>query len=205
MVCKQKILPMETQNKIVVICAPSGSGKTSIYNGAIQALPILSRSTSVASRAPRGEEKDGVDYYFTSISDFQKKIDNGDFAEWEKFYKSKDGEYKYYGTLKSEIERINSLGKIPLLDIDVKGAQSIKKIYGDNALIIFVKAPIEEIKKRLLKRGTESVEDIQVRLDRLPEELTYEDLCDVTIENIDLDKAIENCIQVIREFLGIAT
>ncbi len=192
---------METiQNKLIVLCAPSASGKTSIYKRLLQALPILSFSISATNREPRPNEKEGVDYYFLSTEDFLKKRDDGLFVEWEEVYPG-----KFYGTLKSEIERINNLGEVPILDVDVKGAQSIGDKYGDNALLIFIKAPsIEEIKIRLEARGTETPESLKKRLDRVPEELTYEQKCDKTVINSDLDKAVEECEKIVRKFLALA-
>lgn len=190
---------METQNKIVAICAPSGSGKTTIYRGVMATLPVLSASISATTRDPRGTEKNGVDYYFFTHEEFMQKAQANEFAEYEEVYDN-----KFYGTLKSEISRINALGQIPLLDVDVKGAQSIKNIYGEYALLIFVKTPPLVIKERLEKRGTDNPEDIAKRLARIPEELTYEDKCDVVIENIDLEKAITECRKCIVDFLEIS-
>lgn len=189
---------MELFQKIIVICAPSGSGKTSISKKIMEHFPMLSFSVSATTRAPRGLEQDGIDYYFLSAQDFKDKLSRNEFAEWEEVYAD-----KFYGTLKSEIDRLHDDKKVPILDIDVKGAQSIKKIYGDKSLIIFIKAPIEEIKKRLSERGTETPEQIQMRLDRVMEELTYEDKCDVTVENIDLARAVAECKQVILRFLSL--
>lgn len=185
------------QEKFIAICAPSGSGKTTIYKQLLKDLPLLSKSISAATRNRRGEEVDGVDYYFISLYEFESKIKNNEFVEWEKVY-----EGKFYGTLKSEIKRIHELGKIPLLDIDVKGAQAIKKIYGENALIIFIKVPLDIIKERLLKRGTDSTEDIQARLLRTREEYQYESKCDQVVLNIDLAEAQEKTKTIVENFLN---
>ncbi len=185
------------QEKFIAICAPSGSGKTTIYKQLLKDLPLLSKSISAATRSRRGEEVDGVDYYFISLDEFESKIQNNEFVEWEKVY-----EGKFYGTLKSEIKRIHELGKIPLLDIDVKGAQAIKKIYGENALIIFIKVPLGIIKERLLKRGTDSTEDIQARLERTREEYQYESKCDQVVLNIDLAEAQERTKTIVENFLN---
>lgn len=192
---------MEKQkHKLIVLCAPSASGKTTIYKRLLKYFPILSFSISATTRKPRGDEKDGVDYYFMSVEEFKVKEANEEFAEWEEVY-----EGKFYGTLKSEIKRINDLGMVPILDVDVKGAQSIKKIYGDDALIIFIKAPsVEEIIRRLKDRGTDTPEQIQARIDRLPEELAYEDKCDVVIVNEDLEKAVGKSKEIVSEFLALA-
>lgn len=188
---------MELFRKIIVICAPSGSGKTSISKKVMESFPVLSFSVSATTRDPRGLEQDGIDYYFLSPQDFKEKLSRNEFAEWEEVYAD-----KFYGTLKSEIDRLHEDKRVPILDIDVKGAQSIKKIYGEEALVIFIKAPLEEIKKRLSERGTETPEQIQMRLNRVMEELTYEDKCDVTVENIDLEKAVEDCKNIINNFLS---
>jgi guanylate kinase len=188
---------METKNKIIVLCAPSGAGKTSIYHRLLELLPFLAFSVSAITRPARINEVDGIDYYFMSQEAFRERIANGQFAEWEEVYAG-----TMYGTLHSEIERLNALGKVPLLDVDVKGAQSIKKIYGDNALLIFIKAPLETIKQRLLNRATDKPEEIEKRIARIPEEFAYESKCDVTVENINLNKAIEECSNIIQKFLA---
>lgn len=182
--------------KLIIFSAPSGCGKTTIAKAVLKRLSALMFCISATTRERRGEEKEGVDYYYLSVEEFKQKIANGEFAEWEEVYPG-----RFYGTLKSEIERINSLGLIPVLDIDVKGAQSLKKIYGENALLIFVKAPIDVIKERLENRNTETAEQIKVRLDRIPEELTYEKKSDVTVINIDLQKAIDDAVDVVTHFL----
>lgn len=191
-------MEIKQKPKIVVFCAPSGSGKTSVTKGVMARLPVLEFSISAATRLKRGNEKDGVDYYFLAIEAFKEKIANNEFAEWELVYPKKS---YYYGTLKSEIERINKDGKVAVLDIDVKGAQKIKKVYGENALLIFIKAPPEEVIKRLEERGTDSPEDIADRKERLPEELKYEAKCDVTVKNIDLHKAIDDAFNAVVNFL----
>ncbi len=183
--------------KLVVFSAPSGCGKTTIAKAVVARLPVLSFCVSATTRLRRGEEKEGVDYYYLSVEQFKQKIANDEFVEWEEVYPG-----KFYGTLKSEIERINSLGLVPVLDVDVKGAQSVKKIHGENALLIFIKVPTTDIiKERLLNRDTESAEQIKIRLDRIPEELTYEKKSDVTVMNIDLQKAIDKTVDLVTYFL----
>ena len=135
--------------QLIIITAPSGSGKTSITRFLLNKYQQLAFSVSATTRQPRGSEKDGVDYYFISVSAFQQRIEQNEFIEWEMVY-----EGKYYGTLRSELERLWSLGKIPVLDVDVKGAIHVQKQYPGTSLSIFVKPPsVEELKKRLKSRG----------------------------------------------------
>lgn len=187
---------MKTPIKIIAFSAPSGSGKTTIANAVVNRLPVLVFSISATTRERRGDEKEGVDYYYLTVEQFKEKISNNEFAEWEEVYPG-----RFYGTLKSEVERINKLGKIPVADIDVKGAQSLKAIYSENALLVFIKTPKDKIKERLQKRKTDTPEDIQVRLARVPEELTYEEKSDAIVVNINLEKAIDQAIAIVTEFL----
>ena len=143
-------------HKILIITAPSGAGKTSITKHLMQRFPQLAFSISAATRTPRSNEKDGVDYYFMDEESFQHKIKEKAFAEWEMVY-----EGKYYGTLKSELERIWNNGQVPVLDIDVKGAIHVQKQYPINTLSVFIEPPsVEELKKRLMGRGTETAETL---------------------------------------------
>ncbi len=195
-----KSYAMAALNKIIVFSAPSGSGKTTIAREVVKRMPQLQFSISGTNRNLRGEEKEGVDYYKLTTEEFNTKIANHEFAESEEVYPG-----RFYGTLKSEIERIFALDQAAVLDIDVKGAQQIKSKYGDNALLLFIKAPsLDVVKNRLENRKTESSEDIQVRLDRIPEEMTYEDKSDKTVINDDLETAIKECMDHITQFLGVA-
>jgi guanylate kinase len=187
------------KNKVIIFCAPSGAGKTTLVKASMEAIPELSFSVSATTRALRGSEKDGVDYYFLSIEEFKQKIEKDEFVEWEEVYPG-----QFYGTLKSEVARIHSEGKTPIFDVDVKGAISLKKYFGDQALMIFVTAPREAIEARLHSRGTEDEEKIQTRLARLPEEMEYSKKADVVILNIDLEKAVEDSTRVVGEFLMAA-
>jgi len=183
-------------NKIIIFCAPSGAGKTTIVKKVMELFPQLSFSVSATSRVRRESEKDGVDYYFLKLEEFKRRVRDGDFLEWEEFYNG-----TLYGTLKSEISRIQNLGKIPVFDIDVKGAVNLKKIYGSLALIVFIKAPIEIIRERLLARKTETAETLEMRLNRAKEEMTYESRADKVVLNIDLEKAVNDCKEIIEEFI----
>ena len=156
-------------NKIILITAPSGSGKTSIVNHLMKEFPSLSFSVSAPTRRPRKNEKEGKDYYFISENEFKEKIHDKEFLEWEMVY-----EGKYYGTLKSEIERIWKEKKIPVLDIDVQGAIHVQQQYPVNTIAIFVQAPsISELKRRLQSRGSETEETLKARLNKSTYEMTF--------------------------------
>ena len=185
-------------NKLIIITAPSGAGKTSITKFLLHKYPELSFSISAATRQPRGQEKDGVDYYFLTADDFQHKIQTNAFIEWEMVY-----EGKYYGTLKSELERIWNEGKIPMLDIDVKGAIHVQQQFPDNSLSIFIEPPsVDELKIRLASRGTETDESLQARVSKASYEISFKHHFNKTILNDNLDKACKETETVIGEFLS---
>jgi guanylate kinase len=184
-------------NKIIIITAPSGSGKTTIVKQLLRRSAHLGFSISACTRSPRQGEIHGKDYYFLEESDFKRKIDENAFIEWEMVYTG-----KYYGTLKSEVNRIWNEGKAPLVDIDVLGALNIKSQYGDQSISLFIKAPsIEELRKRLIARGTETPQTLQERLDKAEYELSFADLFDRIIINDNLERAIEEVLVVIEDFL----
>lgn len=186
------------KGKIIIITAPSGSGKTSITHYLLKKYPLLCFSISAATRSPRGEEKDGVDYYFMSVDAFRDKIDQDAFIEWEMVY---DG--KYYGTLKSELERIWGEGKVPVLDIDVKGAIHVQQEFAGNCLSIFIQPPsVEELKRRLESRGTETPESLATRVSKASYEISFNHHFNHTVVNDDLDKACGATESLIKEFLG---
>jgi len=188
---------MPIQNKIIVITAPSGAGKTSITHHLMQTLPQLSFSISAATRQPRGTEKSGKDYYFISEPDFKKKIQHNEFAEWEMVY-----EGKYYGTLKSELQRIWDEEKIPVLDIDVKGAIHVKQQYPETCLTIFIEPPsVAELKKRLESRGTETADSLAARINKASYELSFKEQFDKLIVNDDLQKACKEAGIVVEHFI----
>ncbi|MDQ6814186.1 MAG: guanylate kinase [Bacteroidota bacterium] len=185
--------------KLIIITAPSGAGKTSITRYLLNKYRRLVFSISAATRLPRGKERDGVDYYFLTLDEFREKIKNNEFVEWEMVY-----EGKYYGTLKSELERIWSEGKTPILDIDVKGAIHVQQQYPKNTLTIFVQPPsVEELKKRLDGRGTETPENIATRLNKATYELSFNHSFDKVIINDDLDRACAETELAIKEFANI--
>jgi guanylate kinase len=185
-------------HKLIIITAPSGAGKTSITKYLLEKYPQLSFSISATTRKPRSGETENVDYYFISPTEFQHKIEDQAFLEWEMVY-----EGKYYGTLKTELGRIWDAQKVPVLDIDVKGAIHVKKEFPEITLCIFIDPPsIEELKRRLEKRNTESLESLQTRLNKAEYELSFKDEFDKIIVNDDLEKACNKTEAVIKEFLG---
>jgi len=190
---------MPIQNKIIVITAPSGSGKTSITRHLMQNFPQLSFSISAATRKARGAEENGKDYYFISEADFKQKIQHNEFAEWEMVY-----EGKYYGTLKSELQRIWHEQKIPVLDIDVKGAIHVKQQYPDSCITLFIEPPsVGELKNRLEGRGTETPESLAARINKASYELSFKEQFDKSILNDDLQKACSDATSIISDFIQL--
>ena len=187
------------EGRLVIFSAPSGSGKTSIVRDVLQEIPQLEFSVSACSRQMRPGEKDGVDYYFMSPDEFRKKINEDAFLEWEEVYPG-----SFYGTLRSELDRIWQAGKHVVFDVDVAGGLNIKKQYPEQALAIFVQPPsLEELEKRLIARNTETPESLKKRLGKAAYELTFADQFDRVIINDDLQTAIEETIQVLRGFLMV--
>jgi guanylate kinase len=183
--------------KILIITAPSGAGKTSITHYLMQNIPSLSFSISATTRMARENEINGTDYYFIGMEEFKKKIQQKEFAEWEMVY-----EGKYYGTLKTELKRIWNLGKIPVLDIDVKGALHIQQQYPQNTLSIFVEPPsVNELKIRLQTRGTENEDSINARINKAAYEISFKDQFDQIIVNDHLDKACQDAYNIVNQFL----
>jgi len=192
-------LHMVSFNKIIVITAPSGAGKTSITKHLLKTFPQLAFSISSATRPPRSYETNGVDYYFISPDDFEQKIQRKEFAEWEMVY---DG--KYYGTLKSELERIWNNGQVPLLDIDIKGAIHFQRQYPKSLLTIFIEPPsIDELERRLKSRGTESTESLQARINKAAYELSFKDHFNKKIINDSFERACKEAEDTVKEFLEI--
>lgn len=183
--------------KIIIITAPSGAGKTSITRYLLEQFPNLRFSVSAATRAPRAGEVNGKDYHFMTVEDFQQKIAADAFVEWEMVY-----EGKYYGTLRSEMQRIWDEGNVPLLDVDVKGAIHVQKQFTDASLSIFIQAPsIEELKRRLESRGTETPESLQTRLNKASYEMSFKNNFDVIINNDVLERAQKEAAKVVEDFL----
>jgi guanylate kinase len=184
------------KGRIIAISAPSGSGKTTIVRKVLKDIPELVFSVSATTRKRRKEEKEGADYYFISENEFKKKIDNNEFIEWEKFY-----DY-YYGTYKNIIDNAVSDGKTIILEVDVKGALSLKKIYPDAVLIYIVPPSFDELVNRLVKRKTEDEADLQKRIDRAKMELELKDEFDYFVDNTELEKAVIETESLIKKIIS---
>ncbi len=189
---------MPHKGKLIIFSAPSGSGKTTIVQNLLQKDFNMEFSISATTRDPRGKEKNGVDYYFLKPDEFRKKIENNELLEWEEVYTD-----KYYGTLKSEVERITSKGNNIVFDVDVVGGMNIKKMYGSEAIAIFIQAPsIDELKNRLNNRGTDSEDVIQQRLDKAVHEMSYAKEFDFIVVNNTLEDAINETENLLNRFLN---
>lgn len=188
--------------KLIIFSAPSGSGKTTLVHHLLSKPELkLAFSVSATSRAKRPNETDGKDYYFLSADEFRKRIENGEFLEWEEVY-----ENQFYGTLKSEIDRIHAEGKHVIFDVDVVGGLNIKKQFGDDALAVFVQPPsVEELERRLRHRSTESEESLAKRVAKAAKELSYSGQFDVVVINDDLEKAKQEAEKLVREFTNTKT
>lgn len=184
--------------KAVIFSAPSGSGKSTIVSHILKLHPELRFSVSAASRAPRGDEKNGVAYWFISSDEFRKRIADNEFVEYEEVYPG-----SFYGTLKSEVERIWDNGDAIIFDVDVKGGVNLKKYFGDRALSVFIQAPsVEVLRQRLVSRATDSPEAIERRVAKAAEEMTYADKFDHIIVNDDLQKAYADAERLVSDFLS---
>ena len=189
---------METTGKLIIFSAPSGSGKTTIVKRLLQIFPQFEFSISATSRAPRGTEQNGVDYFFLSQEEFREKIEQEAFVEWEEVYNG-----TCYGTLKSEMQRIWNKGNVIIFDVDVMGGISLKRIFGDNACSIFIMPPsIDALRERLIGRATDSMETIEKRIAKASFELTKAPEFDHVIVNDILDTAVSETEQVINNFLN---
>ena len=191
-------MTINNQQKIIIITAPSGAGKTSITRYLLNKYhDKLAFSVSAATREARGSEKNSVDYYFMSKEEFTNKIQHEEFVEWEMVY-----EGKYYGTLKSELHRIWSEGKTPVLDIDVKGAIHVQQQFPETTLSLFIEPPsVDELRRRLMSRGTESEESLNARVNKASYEISFKTYFNKTIINSDLDKACREAEEIVLGFL----
>ena len=188
------------QGKLIIISAPSGSGKSTIIGRVMQDESLrLAFSVSATTRPRRGQEVHGVDYYYLTLEEFKEKIANDELVEYQEVY-----EGRYYGTLKSEVERITNMGKNVVLDLDVLGGVNVKQMYGDRAISIFIQPPsVEVLRQRLINRGTDSMEDIQNRVDKAEFEISIGPQFDHTVINDDLDTAVAQVHDLIADFIGL--
>ena len=187
------------QGKLIIISAPSGSGKSTIIGRIMQDESLkLSFSVSATTRPRRGQEVHGVDYYYLSLDDFKHMIDHDELVEYQEVYPG-----RFYGTPKSEVERITSMGMNVVLDLDVLGGVNVKKMYGDRALAIFIQPPsVEVLRQRLINRGTDSMEDIKARVDKAEFEISIGPQFDYTVINDDLDTAVREVHDLITTFVN---
>ncbi len=185
------------KNKSVLVTAPSGAGKTTLVKRLLAENPIFQFSVSCTTREKRDNETDGVDYYFLTVDEFKSRITENDFLEWEEVYSG-----SFYGTLKSEVEKIHANHNIPLFDIDIKGAMSIKKILCNDVLSIFIAAPsLDILEERLRARKTETEEKIKSRIDKAISEMKFQNFFDKKVLNDDLEAAYANFKSIIDRYL----
>lgn len=185
-------------NKVIIFSAPSGSGKTTLVKHSLEVFNELQFSISCTTRQPRGSEVHAVDYHFLTPDEFRQKIAEDAFVEFEEVYTD-----KYYGTLKSEVEKIWNEGKVVIFDVDVKGGISLKKYFGEQALSIFIEPPsIEELERRLISRNTDDAETIKTRVEKAEEEISYAKEFDKIVINSDLSEAKKEIESLIKNFIG---
>lgn len=183
------------EGKLIVIVAPSGSGKTTIAKKLLADFPTVRFSVSGTTRAARDGEQDGVDYFFLSQSEFDQKVENNGFLEWEEYSGHQ------YGTLRSEVDKLMESGYFPLLDVEVKGALNVKGLYGSDCVSIFIQPPsIDELKRRLIKRGSETEKSLAMRLKRAEQDLSYATRFDYVVTNDDLETAYKQVQTIVRSF-----
>ncbi len=187
-----------TMNKVLIFSAPSGSGKSTVVNHILGGHKGIEFSVSATSRPPRGEEKDGVEYFFYSADIFRLLVRDDKFVEFEEVYPD-----RFYGTLKAEVNRIWARGNVIIFDVDVKGGVNLKKYFGDQALSVFIQAPsVEVLRQRLVGRGTDSAEDIEKRVAKAAEEMTYAPQFDKVLINDDLATALAEADAMVDAFLA---
>jgi len=186
------------EGKLIIVSAPSGAGKTTIVNHLLHKVSGLEFSISATTRSPRGKEKDGKEYFFISPQDFRERIERNEFAEWEEVYKD-----HFYGTLKSEIERIWAEGKHVIFDVDVKGGINLKNIFGHKAISIFIMPPsVMELKNRLFARATDNPARIEMRVEKAIEEMKLAEKFDHTVINDNLQRASDKVFKLVKSFLN---
>jgi guanylate kinase len=186
------------EGKLVIISAPSGAGKTTIVRHLLGSGLNLAFSVSATTRPPRGSEKNGIDYFFLTVSEFKRRVEKNEFVEWEEVYND-----LLYGTLRSEVERIWASGNHVVFDVDVKGGIRLKELYREKALAIFIKPPsVDELKNRLISRGTDTMEKIRMRVEKAQEEMNMAGQFDIIIVNENLEKANDEAFRVVSAFLG---
>lgn len=187
------------KGKLLVFSAPSGSGKTTLVNHLRAEIPSIAFSVSATTRAPRGAEQNGVEYYFMSLEEFKQRVDNEEFLEWEEVYPG-----RCYGTLKAVVEQMREKGLHVAFDVDVVGGTNIKKFYGDEALSVFIQAPsIEVLRQRLVGRQTDTMEEIEKRLSKAQWEMDFaKDKFDITIINDDLETAKHDILEAVQNFIA---
>ena len=185
--------------KLLIFSAPSGSGKTTLVNHLLSEIPNMAFSVSATTRQPRGQEQNGVEYYFMSLEEFKQRVDNDEFLEWEEVYPG-----RCYGTLKAVVSAMQEEGKHVAFDVDVVGGTNIKKFYGDKALSVFIQAPsIEVLRQRLVNRQTDSMEEIEKRLAKAQWEMDFaQGKFDITIINDDLETAKHDILEAVQNFLA---
>ncbi len=185
------------KGRLIIISAPSGAGKTTIVKNLLSAIPDLEFSISACSRSKRPGETHGKDYYYLTIDEFREKISNNEFLEWEEVYKD-----HYYGTLRSEVERIRNSGKHAVVDVDIAGGLNIKREFGEEALSVFIQPPSSEVlEQRLRNRGTETPDNLETRIRKAEYELGFADQFDTIIINKDLHTAIEDARTAVKNFI----
>lgn len=190
---------MSESGKLIIFSAPSGAGKTTIVHHLLRVFPALEFSVSATSRAPRGDEQHGVDYYFIPVETFRSKVAAGEFVESEEVYPG-----QLYGTLRSEISRIWRKGHHVIFDVDVKGGLNLKKQFGEKALAIFVRPPsVAALEQRLRLRATEAEEKIRMRISKATQELAYEPQFDKVIVNAELETALREAENLVSAFIGV--
>ena len=187
------------KEKLLIFSAPSGSGKTTLVNHLMSEIPNLAFSVSATTRAPRGEEQTGVEYYFMSLEEFQQRVENDEFLEWQEVYPG-----RCYGTLKAVVEKMQEEGYHVAFDVDVVGGTNIKKFYGDEALSVFIQAPsIDVLRERLVNRQTDSMEEIEKRLAKAQWEMDFaQGKFDCTIINDDLETAKHDILEAVQNFIA---